>query len=200
DTPEKIVSFSVDPVNDTPDVLRAYAARWGAPDRRWRLLAADARTVRAVARSLGESVVQADGGPILHSDHFTLIDSSGVVRTRVASADVASLASQLSAPAAGASPRGGDPAAGARLFSSLGCRGCHDNAALAPSLGGVAGHPVRLAGGRVVSADDAYLRQSVTAPVAAVVDGFSPTMPSYGGLLSDSELTALVDYLEALPR
>ncbi len=49
---------------------RAYAARWGEPDPRWRLLAADARTVVAVARALGESVVQRDrDGPILHSDH-----------------------------------------------------------------------------------------------------------------------------------
>ncbi len=59
---------------------------------------------------------------------------------------------------------------------------------------------MRLAGGRTVAADDHYLRQSITAPVADVVDGFGPTMPSYGGLLSDGELTALVDYIKALPR
>ena len=32
----QLVSFSVDPEHDTPDVLRAYAERYGAsPDRWW---------------------------------------------------------------------------------------------------------------------------------------------------------------------
>ncbi|HVT06406.1 MAG TPA: SCO family protein, partial [Polyangia bacterium] len=93
----RFVSFSVDPDNDTPEVLRAYAARWGAPDPRWRLLATDAGTVRAVARGLGESVVQTQGGPILHSDHFTLIDRSGAVSRRVASGDVAAVRSLAAA-------------------------------------------------------------------------------------------------------
>ncbi len=197
----RFVSFSVDPDNDTPEVLRAYADRWGAPDPRWRLLATDAATVRAVARGLGESVVQTAGGPILHSDHFILVDRSGAVRSRVASGDVAAVRSLAAALDAHPSARVASArTSGARLFSSLDCGGCHDHAALAPPLRGVAGHAVRLAGGRTVTADDRYLRESIAAPVAELADGFGPTMPSYGGLLSDGELTALVDYLKSLPR
>jgi protein SCO1 len=205
DPDARFVSFSVDPAYDTPAVLRAYAGRWGSPDPRWRLLATDAATVRAVARGLGEVVAQTDGGPILHSDHFTLLDRSGLVCGRIASGDpdaLRGLADQLrglGAPAAGAvRPQTHDAAPGARLYSSLGCQGCHEDAALAPALRGVAGHPVRLADGRTVRADEGYLRQSITAPVAAVVDGFRPTMPSYGGLLAQRDLDALVEYLESL--
>jgi cytochrome c oxidase subunit 2 len=57
---------------------------------------------------------------------------------------------------------------------------------------------VRLTDGRIVSADDLYLRESITAPLAAVVDGFSPTMPGYAGLLSDADLEKLVAYLNTL--
>jgi cytochrome oxidase Cu insertion factor (SCO1/SenC/PrrC family) len=190
----RFVSFSVDPSHDTPEVLRAYAARWGAPDPRWRLLAADAATVAAVARSLGELVAAPAGGPILHSEHFTLVDGAGLVRARLPSSDVTALAALLS-PA----PARSDAGDGARLFASLGCAGCHANAALGPALSGLAGGPVRLADGRTVAADDRYLRESITSPLEAVVDGFGPTMPSYGGLLSDAELGALVDYVKSLP-
>lgn len=196
----RFVSFSVDPEHDTPEVLRAYAARWGAPDPRWRLLAADATTVRAVARGLGELVVQRPDGPILHSEHFTLIDRAGRVQARLPSSQVAALATRLRAPAAAASPptvSSGEATTGARLYASLGCAGCHARTEVAPSLGGLAGRPVRLADGRTVAADDHYLRDSITSPQVAVVDGFGPTMPSYGGLLSDTELGALVDYLKS---
>jgi len=191
----RFVSFSVDPAHDTPEVLRAYAARWGAPDPRWRLLAADAATVQAVARGLGELVAERPDGLLLHSEHFTLVDGTGRVRARLPSSEVKTLATQLSAPAASLPI---DAPAGARLFASLGCAGCHADTALGPPLAGLAGRPVRLADGRTVAADDRYLRQSITSPLDAVVDGFRPTMPSYGGLLSDGELGTLVDYLKSL--
>ncbi len=191
----RFLSFSVDPDHDTPPVLRAYAARWGAPDPRWRLLAADAATVQAVARGLGELVARPAGGPILHSDHFTLVDPRGLVRARLPSHEVQAVAAQLATAAA---PAARGTTSGAQLFASLGCAGCHANRALAPSLGGLPGRRVRLTGGGTVAADDRYLRDSITSPEAAVVDGFRPTMPSYGGLLSDREVGALVDYLKSL--
>jgi len=197
DPDARFVSFSVDPAHDTPAVLRTYAARWGTPDRRWRLLAADAATVQAVARGLGELVAERADGLLLHSEHFTLLDGTGRVRARLPSTEIKTLAAQLSAPAASAAATG-ETQAGARLFASLGCGGCHGNSTLGPPLAGLAGRRVRLADGRTVAADDRYLRASITSPLEAVVDGFRPSMPSYGGLLSDSELTTLVDYLKSL--
>jgi len=197
----RFVSFSVDPAYDTPAVLKAYAARWGARDERWRLLALDAPSVRAVARALGQVVRDDGGGPIVHSDRFVLIDATGAVRESLPSGEPTSLrrlADALRAPPPGASAGETGAAAGARLFSSLGCRGCHDDGRVAPRLPGVAGRRVRLADGRTVAADDGYLRESIVSPLAEVVEGFGPSMPSYAGLLSDGELASLVAYLQAL--
>ncbi len=74
--PIRLVSFSVDPTNDAPDVLRAYAARAGAGDR-W-LFVTGARDQLATLLRDGFQVAYADDGPptspITHSDRFVLVD------------------------------------------------------------------------------------------------------------------------------
>jgi protein SCO1/2 len=47
-----LISISVDPANDTPASLRAYAARFGAAPE-WRLLTGEKRNVDELLRSLG---------------------------------------------------------------------------------------------------------------------------------------------------
>jgi protein SCO1/2 len=97
----RFVSFSIDPAHDTPAALRAYAARWGAEDGRWRLLSLDATTVKAVARGLGQFVGDGAGGPVAHSDRFVLIDPTGEVRDTFPSDDpgaMRQLADALAAP------------------------------------------------------------------------------------------------------
>jgi protein SCO1/2 len=72
----RLVSFSVDPTHDTPEVLRAYAARAGARDR-W-LFLTGARDAMATLLRDGFRVAYADDGPptapITHSDRFVLVD------------------------------------------------------------------------------------------------------------------------------
>lgn len=76
----ELVSISVDPENDTPEVLRAYAARYRADPARWRFLTGEAGAVRrAVEKGFKLNVerrgVAADGTPdIVHDLHFVLID------------------------------------------------------------------------------------------------------------------------------
>jgi cytochrome c oxidase subunit 2 len=70
---------------------------------------------------------------------------------------------------------GGLAAQGAKLFQSLGCSGCHSlNGAklTGPPLNGVAGQKVKLSTGQSVTADDAYLLQSILDPDAKIVQGF----------------------------
>jgi cytochrome c oxidase subunit 2 len=70
---------------------------------------------------------------------------------------------------------GGLAAQGAKLFESLGCSGCHSlNGAklTGPPLNGVAGQKVKLSTGQSVTADDAYLLQSILDPDAKIVQGF----------------------------
>lgn len=49
-TPVRFVSVSVDPENDTTEVLRAYADKWGVPDERWKFLSADQETLDRIVR------------------------------------------------------------------------------------------------------------------------------------------------------
>jgi protein SCO1/2 len=82
----QLVSISVDPDHDTPEVMRAYGERYGADPARWRLLTGDANEVnRVVVRgfrvAMGEpEPVEGGGYDIMHSSHFVLVDRDGVIR------------------------------------------------------------------------------------------------------------------------
>ncbi|MBK1621976.1 cytochrome c oxidase subunit II [Afifella marina] len=93
-------------------------------------------------------------------------------------------------------------AQGERLFTTLGCSGCHGHSAnvRAPPLENVYGSPVALADGRIVEADDAYLRDSILQPKRDVVAGFKPIMPSFAGRVSEANLLALLAYLKKKPQ
>jgi cytochrome c2 len=65
-----------------------------------------------------------------------------------------------------------DPAKGKTLFTSKNCAGCHSldgSFITGPSLKGVAGTEVTLADGSKVTADDAYLLESIEDPGKQVV-------------------------------
>jgi protoheme IX farnesyltransferase len=67
----RLVSFTVDPDNDTPPTLAAYAKRYGATAR-WSFLTGDAatlKTVREEAFKLGEM-----GSAMAHSTRLVLVD------------------------------------------------------------------------------------------------------------------------------
>src|SRR5262245_7957630 len=70
---------------------------------------------------------------------------------------------------------------GERLFTDLACITCHknDSTGRGPSLLGVFGSKVELSDGRVVVADENYLRESIMDSQAKVVKGFQPIMPAF---------------------
>lgn len=82
DDPVRLVSLSVDPVHDTPEVLRAYAERYRAGPN-WLFLTGGRDAVAALLRD-GFRVAFADDGPptapITHSDRFVLVDRQLRVR------------------------------------------------------------------------------------------------------------------------
>ena len=84
-----LVSFSVDPENDKPEVLKKYAGTYGADESRWHFLTGPKdKVVQLVAdmkMPYGETK-NADE-PILHSDKLTLIDADGNVREHYDSKD-----------------------------------------------------------------------------------------------------------------
>lgn len=65
-------------------------------------------------------------------------------------------------------------------------------------LNGVFGHPVQLEDGRVVTADENYVRESVMQPAAKIVSGFKNIMPSWQGQVNEEQLNQLVAYIKSL--
>jgi cytochrome c oxidase subunit 2 len=102
---------------------------------------------------------------------------------------------------AGSSGQGGTSSSkGAELFNSLGCITCHKpgSKTTAPLLEGLYGHKVALQNGQSVTADDAYIRESILNPTAKVVSGYQPVMPSFRGRVSEEDLMSLLAYIKSL--
>ncbi|MGA7981990.1 MAG: cytochrome c oxidase subunit II [Chromatiaceae bacterium] len=89
---------------------------------------------------------------------------------------------------------------GAALYKAYGCAACHAPGAnaRAPVLAGLYGTRVGLEGGAEVRADRDYLRRAIVEPNQDVVAGFQPIMPSYKGQMDESQVLALIAYLETL--
>lgn len=81
-----LVSFSVDPKRDTPEVLTAYAARYGADPARWNFLTGDYNQLRTTIVggfkiAMGrEGEDEDDIASIFHGSHFVLVDGQGEIR------------------------------------------------------------------------------------------------------------------------
>lgn len=81
----RLVSFSVDPDNDTPPVLSDYAARAGADPARWTFVTGPVDDViRAVVQGFKVSAAKiasgANDSEVTHGDWFVLVDAAGRIR------------------------------------------------------------------------------------------------------------------------
>ena len=90
---------------------------------------------------------------------------------------------------------------GAKLAKEKGCLGCHSldgSKGAGPSFKGLYNSRVAVLqnGAKLtVTADDTYLRESIRAPNAKVVEGYQPIMPAFTEL-KDEEVEALVEYIK----
>ena len=207
-----LLSFSVDPGFDRPEVLAAYARRWPHPRRTWTLVVLAPGALEALAHGMRILVERNpdDAADITHSTQLFLIDREGWVRgiyDSQAEGDLAALIADAATVLGGEVPAvpeppaaGGNPGeVGRRLFLDLGCDGCHADPRIAPPLGGFGARRVALENGTSVATDRAYLRASIVEPWAQVVRGYSASMPSYAGALDAARLDGLLAYLETLP-
>lgn len=80
-----LVSFSVDPEFDTPEVLARYADQFHADRGRWFFLSGDKRAIHELAKS-GFLVGGVDD-VTLHTTRFVLVDRQGRVRGYYSSSD-----------------------------------------------------------------------------------------------------------------
>ena len=89
---------------------------------------------------------------------------------------------------------------GQKLFQDLACANCHkpDGSGRCPTLVGLYGRDVKLADGKTVKADEAYIRESILQPNAKVVAGFQPVMPTFQGLVTEEGVLSLIEYVKSL--
>jgi cytochrome c oxidase subunit 2 len=93
--------------------------------------------------------------------------------------------------------------AGRKLFESLRCDTCHKEAndspgARGPALAGLLGRRVELKDGNSIVANEDYVRESILKPLAKVVKGFDPIMPTYEGQIGEEQILQILAYLKTL--
>jgi mono/diheme cytochrome c family protein len=93
-------------------------------------------------------------------------------------------------------------ALGSELATDLGCRVCHSSdgaVGLGPTWAGLGGSTVTLDDGTTVTANASYIQESIVAPDAKIVAGYSAgVMQNNYGDLSADDLAALVAYISSL--
>jgi protein SCO1/2 len=75
-----LVSFTVDPAKDTPEVLRTYSERLQAEPGRWDFLTGAQSTIYNLSRNGFKLAVSEEKGVPIHSTRMILVDRSGVIR------------------------------------------------------------------------------------------------------------------------
>lgn len=90
---------------------------------------------------------------------------------------------------------------GKALYQSKACIGCHSidgSALVGPSFKGLYGTPQKLTDGTTVTADDAYIKESIQQPQAKIVSGYENkgAMPPMG--LSDDDVKDVIEFMKTL--
>lgn len=79
----RLVSFTVDPENDTPEKLSTYADRYQADEEKWLFLTGGEEQMQELAKSSFHLTVEEGtdpNEPIIHSTRFVLVDQEGHIR------------------------------------------------------------------------------------------------------------------------
>jgi mono/diheme cytochrome c family protein len=93
---------------------------------------------------------------------------------------------------------------GQKLFASLGCQGCHTtdgSKSTGPSFKGLYGRTTKLTNGQTVTADPAYLLESIRDPDKQIVKGYAPGIMSSAikpGSVSVADAKALIAFIKTL--
>ena len=81
-----VASFTIDPMTDTPMILKEYAEKYGINDMDWHLLTGDPEALMELANEGFNIYAAADAtvpGGFEHSGLFALVDKEGFLRSRV---------------------------------------------------------------------------------------------------------------------
>ena len=81
-----VASFTINPENDTPEVLKQYAELYGITNPNWHLMTGDIDVIYDLANVGFNLYTSKDGeveGGFEHSGNFALIDKNGFIRSRI---------------------------------------------------------------------------------------------------------------------
>ena len=90
---------------------------------------------------------------------------------------------------------------GKNIYTKSGCNACHStdgNPGVGPTFKGLMGKTEILQGGERIKVDENYIRESILEPQSKMVQGFQPVMPSFKGILSGDDISALIAYIKSL--
>jgi protein SCO1/2 len=102
EVPLHFVSFSIDPENDTPEVLRKYAQDYGVDTSRWTFVTGDPTAIRTTAERGFKIAVDGTADPskadfgITHGTQLVLVDKAGSIRGFYGSSDDEALKKMVS--------------------------------------------------------------------------------------------------------
>jgi cytochrome c oxidase subunit 2 len=95
-----------------------------------------------------------------------------------------------------------DAGRGQALYENLGCKACHSldgSKGVGPSWKGLYGAARELTDGTTVTADDAYIAESILNPAAKTPAGFTPgSMPASFGNLKEGQIADLIEFIKTL--
>lgn len=81
------------------------------------------------------------------------------------------------------------------------CTACHKTSQeklIGPGLAGLYNQMRKLDNGKSIQADENYIRESILNPGAKLVQGYSNQMTPFAGLLTEEELSGLIEYIKSL--
>lgn len=91
---------------------------------------------------------------------------------------------------------------GERVLADKGCLSCHTldgTPHIGPTFAGVFGRTETMSDGSSIVVDEAYFTQSMMDPLAHVVAGYVPVMPSYQGRIDPAETAAIIEFVRTIP-
>ncbi len=90
---------------------------------------------------------------------------------------------------------------GKKLYTSRSCNTCHSldgSRVQGPTFKGVFGRTEKFADGSSLKVDENYIRESLLEPQKKIVETYPAVMPTYKGLLKESEIDAIIAFLKTV--
>jgi cytochrome c oxidase subunit 2 len=95
-----------------------------------------------------------------------------------------------------------DPVERGQKVAEIQCKACHSfdgGPSIGPTWKGLFGNEIALNDGTTLTADEAYLKESILLPAAKIVKGYQNIMPaSFKDTLSDQQLSDLIAFIKSL--